>query len=145
MHRAVVLTVLLCLAAMSVAQQASHKVGDFVGTWQSSFKGQPFMTIKLAENNGQLTGSVSNGAIEVDSEGELTNATAKPGESPILSSRMLDNGSLEIKCREEDGGGTTTLVLTLVDARSASLRFVLPPSEGPSVKPLHLQKVEPKS
>ena len=50
MRRQLTTAVLLCIApVICLAQQSSHKLSDYAGTWQANFHGTPFMTIKLLE------------------------------------------------------------------------------------------------
>ena len=92
MRRIFGIAVLLLVASVGIAQ--SRKLSDYEGTWQSSFQGKPFMTIKLVEKDGKLTGSVSHGNMETGPNGELTNAEAEPAESEVVGSRLLALGDL---------------------------------------------------
>ena len=50
MRRQLTIAVLLCIApVICFAQQSSHKLSDYAGTWQANFHGTTFMTIKLIE------------------------------------------------------------------------------------------------
>jgi hypothetical protein len=135
--------ILFCFVTMALAQRPAHTLGDYAGNWQSSFNGQPFLTLKLHDDKGRLTGTVSNGDIETNASGEITSATAKPGESDILTTRVLANGNLELTCRAPDSQDVTTIVISLLDKSTASLRFQLPPGAAVSIKPLQLKKVQP--
>ena len=141
MHRALNFAVFMLIASLATAQPPAHKLADYAGTWQASFQGKPFMTIKLHDEKGQLTGTVSSGDLEVNSDGEITGAKVREGESQILSSRILANGGLQIVSRDADGTDTTTFVITLLDKNSASLRFEIPPDAGVRIKPVPLKKV----
>lgn len=143
MRRAFAPAFLLLLASLSTAQ--NHKLSDYAGTWQSSFQGKPFMTIKLLEKDGKLTGTVSHGNIEADPNGDVKKAEAEPGESEIVDSRLLALGDLELKTRDSDSD-EMTIVFKLADEKTGSIRFVVPEGEGvPKIKPLKVQKVESKS
>ncbi len=140
MRRALGFAALMLTVSLAAAQTA-HKLADYAGTWQASFQGKPFMTIKLHDEKGQLTGTVSSGDLEVNSEGEITGAKVREGESQILSTQILANGSLQIVSRDADGTDTTTFVITLLDKNSASLRFDIPPDAGVRIKPVPLKRV----
>ncbi len=131
----------MLMVTLAAAQAPAHKLADYAGTWQATFQGKPFMIIKLHDEKGQLTGTVSKGDLEVNPEGDITKATVKEGESQILSSRILANGSLQITSRAADGEDTTTFVMTLLDKDSASLRFEIPPDAGVRIKPVPLKRV----
>ncbi len=144
MRRMFGIAVLLLLAGVSLAQ--SRKPSDYAGTWQSSFQGKPFMTIKLVEKDGKLTGTVSNGNMEADPNGDLTKAEAEPGESEVVDSRLLALGDLELKTRDPDSDELTTIIFKLADEKTGFIRFVVPEGvEVPKIKPLKVQKVESKS
>jgi hypothetical protein len=67
MRRQLTIAVLLGIAPIiCLAQQSLHKLSDYAGTWQANFEGTQFMTIKLVEKDGHMTGSVSMGDINVD-------------------------------------------------------------------------------
>ena len=141
MRRAFSIAVLLLIVSLAAAQTTAHNIADYAGTWQASFAGKPFMTIKLHDDKGQLAGTVSSGDLEVNANGEITGAKVREGESQILSSKIMANGSLQIVSRDADGTDTTTFVITLLDKNSASLRFEIPPDAGVRIKPVPLKKV----
>ena len=65
MRRQLTIAVLLCITSVICsAQQSSHKLSDYAGTWQANFDGTTFMTIKLVEKNGHLTGSTASAILE---------------------------------------------------------------------------------
>jgi hypothetical protein len=76
----------LCMAPVTCfAQQSSHKLSDYAGTWQADFHGTRFITIKLVEKGGHLTGSTSFGDIKAAPNGEIKRVEAPEGpESPSL-------------------------------------------------------------
>jgi len=68
----------------------------FVGTWQATFKGKVFQTIKLERKGDELSGTVSHADIKVDPKsGELTEATASDDNHAIVEA-SLKNGTLLI-------------------------------------------------
>ena len=73
------------------AQQSSHKLSDYAGTWQAKFQGTTFMIINLVEKNGRLTGSAGFGDIQADPSGAIksVDAPAADSEYRIVSSRLL--------------------------------------------------------
>src|SRR5215471_4979969 len=88
MRRQLTVAVLLGIAPIiCFAQQSSHKLSDYAGTWQANFEGTQFMTIKLVEKDGHMTGSVSCGDINVDLNGDVIRAEAPESESPIVGHR----------------------------------------------------------
>jgi hypothetical protein len=147
MRRQLTTAVLLCIApTICFAQSSSHKLSDYSGTWQAHFHGTPFMTIKLVETNGHLTGFTSVGDISATPSGEITRVEAQAGESPIVSSRLVPFAGLEITSRGEDPDDTITLVLNLIDEKTGSVRFRVVPGDDYQhvLKPIAVQKIEPK-
>lgn len=50
MRRQLTIAVLLGIAPIiCFAQQSSHKLSDYAGTWQANFEGTQFLTVKLVE------------------------------------------------------------------------------------------------
>jgi hypothetical protein len=145
MRRQLRIAALLCIApAICLAQQSSHKLSDYAGTWQAKFHGTPFMTINLVEKDGHLTGSANFGDIVADPSGVITAVEAPAGESPIVNSRLLPLRGLELTSRGEDPDDTITVVLKLIDAKTGSVRFGNPPGgDALVVKPIPVQKIEP--
>ena len=84
MRRQLTVAVLLGIAPIiCFAQQSSHKLSDYAGTWQANFEGTQFMTPKLVEN-GHIAGSVSVGDVNVHLNGDIIRAEAPENESPIV-------------------------------------------------------------
>ena len=145
MRRRLAIAVLLGIAPIiCFAQQSSHKLSDYAGTWQANFHGTRFMTIKLVEKNSQMTGSASFGDINVDLNGDVIRAEAPESESPIVSSRLLPFGGLELTSRGEDPGDTITVALELIDAKTGSVRFKAVPGDTLLINPITVQKIELK-
>jgi hypothetical protein len=144
MRRQLAIAVLFCIApVICVAQQSSHKLSDYAGTWQAKFQGTTFMTINLVEKNGHLTGSTSFGDIQADPSGAIKTVEAPAAESewPIVSSRLLPSRGLEVTSRGENE--TIIVVLKLIDAKTGSVRFGNPPGGAALVvKPIIMQKIE---
>jgi hypothetical protein len=124
MRRQPTIAVLLCITpVICVAQHSSHKLSEYAGTWQANFHGTRFMTIKLVDKNGHLTGSTSLGDIRADPNGKITRVEAATSEAPIVSSRLLRFGGLELRTRGDDPNDTITLTLKLIDAKNGFVRF----------------------
>jgi len=141
MRRQLTIAVLLGIASViCFAQQSSHKLSDYAGAWQANFEGTQFMTIKLVEKDGHITGSVSVGDINVDLNGDIIRAEAPENESPIISSRLLPIGGLELTSRGEDPDDTITVSLKLIDAKTGSVRFKAVPGDTMVIKPIAVHK-----
>jgi len=145
--RRLTIAVLFCVVPVfCLAQQATHKLSDFAGTWQANFNGTPFMILNLAVKDGHLTGSASFGDINADPNGVITAVEAPTADSPIVSSRLLSTGLLELTSRGDDPDDTIVVVLKLIDAKTGSVRFG--PAMGHEamvVKPIPVHRIEPKS
>ena len=141
MCRQLPITVLLFMApVICFAQQSSHKLSDYAGTWQANFEGTQFMTIKLVERDGHMAGSVSCGDINVDLNGDVIRAEAPESKSPIVSSRLLPFGGLELTSRGEDPDDTITVALKLIDEKTGSVRFKAVPGDTSVIKPIAVHK-----
>jgi hypothetical protein len=141
MRRQLTIAVLLGIAPIiCLAQQSLHKLSDYAGTWQANFEGTQFMTIKLVEKDGHMTGSVSMGDINVDINGDIIRAEATDNESPIVSSRLLPIGGLEFTARGEDPDDTITVALKLIDAKTGSVRFKSVPGDTLVIKPIAVHR-----
>jgi len=141
MRRQLTIAVLLGIAPIiCLAQQSTHKLSDYAGTWQANFEGTQFMTIKLVEKDGHMAGSVSMGDINVDINGDIIRAEATDNESPIVSSRLLPIGSLELTSRGEDPDDTITVALKLIDAKTGSVRFKSVPGDTLVIKPIAVHR-----
>src|SRR4029079_7757253 len=99
-----------------------------------------FMTVRLVEKDGHMTGSVSVGDINVDLNGDVIRAAAPESESPIVSSRLLPVGGLELTSRGEDPDDTITVALKLIDATTGSVRFKAVPGDTLAIKPIAVHK-----
>lgn len=144
MRRQFIIAVLFCIASViCVAQQSSHKLSDYAGTWQAKFQGTTFMIINLVEKNGHLTGSTSFGDIQADPSGAIkaVDAPAADSEWQIVSSRLLPSHDLEVTSHGENE--TIIVVLKLINAKAGSARFGNPPGGAALlVKPIIMQKIE---
>jgi len=87
-----------------------------------------------------MTGSVSVGDINVDLNGDVIRAEAPESESPIVSSRLLPVGGLELTSHGEDPDDTITVALKLIDATTGSVRFKAVPGDTLAIKPIAVHK-----
>jgi len=104
------------------------------------------MTIHLVEKDGHLTGSASFGDINADPNGVITAVEAPTTESPIISTRLLSTGLLELTSRGDDPDDAITVLLKLIDSKTGSVRFA--PAMGHEamvVKPISVRRIEPKA
>ena len=144
MSRQFAIAILFCTApVICLAQRSSHKLSVYAGTWQAKFQGTTFMTIKLVEKNGHLTGSTNFGDIQADPSGAIkaVEAPAADSEWPIVSSRLLPSRGLEVTSHGENE--TIVVVLELINAKAGSARFGNPPGGAfLLVKPIIMEKIE---
>jgi len=65
---------------------------SFEGTWRGQFQGKTFITLKLIEHDGKLTGTcVHTTSLEKNSKGELTHVGENQTEDRILEARLKDS------------------------------------------------------
>ena len=134
-----VLPVLLsCLFVQhSFALDTADPNQAFVGTWQAQFQGKAFVTIKLEEQNGKLTGSIGHVQIQVDNQGELTSAQPQDGED-LFSEALVNDKVLHLTSKSAEGQNTQ-YEMELSGTDQAQLRFVSVTS-GTTPKPWTLTR-----
>ncbi len=110
---------------------------DFAGTWNWMFQDRRFATMILEQKGDQITGTMTNGHIEMDGQGKITNAAAEKGSTPIVKSTM-EKGRLILMAK--DGKDETEFAMTLTSPSTAELRFF---GEGApaNAEPIRLEKV----
>ena len=107
-------------AAPQTAAPAKIATKDYAGTWNWMYHDKRFATMILEQKGDQITGSMTNGHIDVDGQGKITNAAAEKGSKPIVKSTM-EKGRLILLAR--DGGDETEFAMTLTSPSTAELRF----------------------
>jgi hypothetical protein len=112
-------------------------VKDFAGTWNWMFEDKRFATMTLKQDGDQLTGSMTNGHIDLDERGRIASAIAVTGTTPIVKT-TLEGGRLILLAR--DGDDETEFAMTLTSSSTAELRFY---GDGApqSAQPIRLEKV----
>ncbi|HLJ25918.1 MAG TPA: M56 family metallopeptidase [Candidatus Angelobacter sp.] len=122
---------------------ADANLQPFVGTWQATFKGKIFQTIKLEKKRDKLTGTVKFHAdIKVDPKsGELTDVEVLDG-SDVNVEAILTNGILRITETEEDA---LQFDMKVTGADQAQLQIVVPADvagDVPTPKPWKLERAK---
>jgi hypothetical protein len=139
---------LLVSCAMVFAQDfqpaTNSNAKQFVGTWQASFKGSPFLTVTFRVADDKVSGSFSHADMEVDQAGELTKAEAKDGEDPIIDAQVKGN-VLRFTTKSTDGSEDSLQAeLRLVGPEKGEIRLIGIPAEVPAPKPWNVSRVSPK-
>jgi len=119
------------------AGNANGGLQQYVGTWQAKLKDETYLTIKLAMQQGKLTGTTNRVDTQINGDGEVTSATQLDGSEAIVEAK-LTNGSLRITTEDED---TVQLEIKLTGTDQAELRMVNP-SDVPLAKPLKLERTK---
>jgi len=140
--------VLLLSCAMAFAQDyqpaTASNAKPFVGTWQASFKGSPFLTVTFSVADDKVSGSFSHADIEVNQSGELTKAEAKDGEDPIVNAQVKGN-VLRFTTKSADGSEDSLQAeLKLVGPAKGEIRLIGIPADVPAPKPWEVSEVSPK-
>jgi hypothetical protein len=117
------------------ADQAAVK--DFAGTWNWMFEDKRFATMTLKQDGDELTGSMTNGHIDLDERGRITGATAAKGTTPIVKTTMQDRMLILLA---KDGDDETEFAMTLTSPSIAELRFYGDGAPG-NAQPIRLEKV----
>ena len=114
---------------------------QFVGTWQASFNGRPFLTLTLAIADNKFTGTANHADIEVNPAGELTKAEAQDGVNPITNAQVKGN-VLRFTIKNSDGSEDspqTELRLNAPD--KGEIRLIGIPEDVPAPKPWQVTRV----
>jgi beta-lactamase regulating signal transducer with metallopeptidase domain len=135
-----------CLGVSAVSIQVTQPTStdadlqQFVGTWHAQFKGKTFLTIKLEQQQGKLTGTVSHADLQVGKDGELTSAEEHEGSDRIVEAK-LTGGVLLITTKQEDSQDTIQCEMKLTGTDQGELRVIAPP-DVPTPKPWKLERAK---
>lgn len=124
-------------AATQTAGPEHPAAKDFSGTWNWMFEDKRFATMTLNQNGNELTGSMTNGHIDLDERGRITAATPAKGTTPIVKTTFED-GKLILLTK--DGDDETEFAMTLTSPSTAELRFYGNGAPG-NAQPIRLEKV----
>ena len=113
------LIAIIAIAAFAAVQAPATK---YDGTWVGQFEGTTHVRLELRTVNGAVTGGISLGNIEVNTDGTLRHVEPGPKElSPIFDVRQ--RGAVIVFSRKE--GDDTEQFEMEVKGAEAELRFVL--------------------
>lgn len=103
---------------------------SFAGTWRGQFKGKTFITLKLIEHDGKLTGTcVHTTSLEKSSKGELTHVAETQTEDPVVEAHLKES---ELQISIADNGNAQQpmqCVLRLKGKNEGELQIVSPGDE----------------
>jgi hypothetical protein len=123
---------------VEAASGGGFEAADFVGTWNWMFEGKSFATMTLVRKGEQFTGSITNGSVNVGTDGKIASATAAPGSSEIVKATR-EGDTLHITTK--DGDDTTDMWVALKSARVAEVSFAAPGANAP-IPPIRAEKVK---
>ena len=139
-YKTLISVVLFCLWLQQLsALDTSDANQAFAGIWQAQFQGKTFVTIKLEDQNGKLSGSITNSQIQLDNQGELTSAEPQVGEDAFTEIKVSDK-VLHLTSKSTNGQDTTQYEMEINGTDQAELRFVGLPSGVTTPKPWTLHK-----
>ncbi len=119
----------------------SSNAKQFVGTWQASFNGSPFLTVIFTVADNKVTGSSGHADIDVNQAGELTKAEARDGEDPIIDAQVKGN-VLRFTTKSTDGSQDSLQAeLRLIGPDKGEIRLVGIPPDVPAPKPWAVSRV----
>jgi LssY C-terminus len=127
----------------AAALQPPASTEAFAGTWQAQFQGKTFLTIKLASQDGKLTGTVSHTNVQLDQNGDLTSAEPGTGEDSVVDTK-LDGNTLLLTGKDQQSQATTQFQITLTGADQAEVQQ-LGKISGATPKPWKLERVAASS
>ena len=137
------LAMLVAIAAVSAVQSDTAPIA---GSWIAQFDSRTFVRLELKTANGTITGGISLGNFEVDSQGAVRRADECPRALTAIFDVKL-RASLMTFSRK-DGASTDRFEVRLLDGGDAELRFLFDDedleefaADGiPTPKPIHLTK-----
>ena len=137
---------LLLVAVITGVSPGQSGDRPIAGSWTAQFEGRTFLRLELKAVNGTITGGLSVGNIEVDSQGAVRRADAPPRDlTPIFD---VTQHASTLTFSRKDGADTDRFELRLLDAGGAELGFLLDDADRqeleasgtPAPKPIHLTK-----
>ena len=137
------LAMLVAIAAVSAVQSDTAPIA---GSWIAQFDSRTFVRLELKAANGTITGGISLGNFEVDSQGAVRRADESPRALTAIFDVKLRASLLTFS--RKDGDSTDRFEVRLLDGGDAELRFLLDDedleefaADGiPTPKPIHLTK-----
>ena len=122
----------------------SSNAKQFVGTWQASFNGRPFLTVTFAVAGNKVSGSMSHADIDVNKAGELTKAEPRDGNDSITEAQVKGN-VLRFTTKSTDGSEDSLQAeLKLIGPDKGAVRMVGLPPDVPPFKPWAVNRVSQK-
>lgn len=119
--------VALFFGLLATSALAGPDLHSFAGTWQGQFDGKTFITLKLIEHDGKLTGTcVHTTGLEKNSKGELTHVDETQTEDPIVEAHLKES---ELQVSIADNGNAREpmqCVLRLRGKNEGELQIVSP-------------------
>jgi hypothetical protein len=114
------LFLVVAIAALSVGQPAG---GSIAGSWVAEFEGRTFIRLELRTVNGALTGGLSIGNFEVDTQGVVKRASDAPRKLTPIFDVTLRGSNMTFSRKDVDD--TDQFGLRLLDTGDADLQFLL--------------------
>jgi hypothetical protein len=101
----------------------SAALDDWAGSWTATFKGKPYLILKLNSGAGRLSGTLSAGQVEASAQGNVTAIEAPPSDAYPLKSMKLTGNTLSFEVLDADGD-TMKYEMRLTPDGAAELRLV---------------------
>lgn len=125
----------------SGAASLPDTVKPYLGTWIAKFQGKPFTTLILKSEGTGLSGTLSPFRMELDVNGNLTEATPLDhvGGWHVIQAKLDGTGEprLALTCKEDDDGSIDNFEMKVTGSGEAEFRPVGQPLE---VKPWKMTK-----
>ena len=141
----------LITSAFSLQVAGSHstpaELKQFAGTWEGNFKGKRFITLRLTEKDGKISGSVSRISIHVDPKGELTDASSLKGEDAVAETEpdgkvlhLNTNVKGRVSTPQADAEESVQYDMKLDGEDQAELQIAATPADMPAPAPWKLAR-----
>lgn len=144
----VITCALASVVSIQVAMAAAPQdVAHFSGTWEGKFKGKTFVTVILTSKDGKVSGRVSRLSLEIDANGNVTEASALDGQDEIAETTPQGNvlhlitkakGKVDTASGESDE--SIQYDMTLTGGNEAELQIAETPVGMSPPKPWKLER-----
>lgn len=122
--------VALFFGLLVVSVVAGPDLHRFAGTWQGQFNGKSFVTLKLIEHDGKLTGTcVHTTGLDKNERGELTHVAEAQTEDPILEAQLKES-ELQISIAENGNAQHPMHCALRLTGKNEGELQIVPPSSN---------------
>jgi len=131
------LVILLLLAALPALAQAP--ADKFVGTWEASVDGEPFVVLILQKKGDDIAGTIVQNDFDITEGGEISNIQPTHRKSRILSAEITPK-ALKITAQKNGQGENVRYLMENPQDGEAQLHMLIGGYGATKIAPLTLIK-----